>query len=103
MRIHYRKIGGLHFIRFGRYQLSACRLRAPRDFASQPRASRASHASLDSTKSPRVMQRVTRFLQSDSMREARTVEGVLMRVMILPVILIWSVTLIEAADRFSLF
>lgn len=106
MRISYRKIGGLHFVKLGtRYQLSICRLR-----------SHSIHSidALDST--PRVTrdfdprdlhqrasERVTRFLASPFMKEAREVEGVLMGIICLPVIFIWSVTLIELADRMNWF
>jgi hypothetical protein len=116
MRINYRKIGGLHFIKLGtRYQLSFCRLRnkSPRYiqtrddewFYAEDIESR--HAmrldSLDPSMIERARVRYTRFLSSPAMREAREVEGVLMGIICLPVIFIWSVTLVELADRMNWF
>lgn len=153
--LNYRKIGGLHFIRIGRYQVSLCRLRAtqptrytqaandewhlasdlePRHHNRQlgfiTRVQHSIHSiisrlapitqsyddghaldRLDSSATrldpipanARIDARVTRFLQSPQMREAREIESVLLGFVALPVVLIWSVMLIELADRMKWF
>lgn len=137
MRITYRKIGGLHFIRIGRYQLSVCRLRAapatrytqaandewfpsadiePRHHNRQQgfitRVQHSIHnlisnlahwSSLDPDPLDPIDIRVTRFLSSPAMREAREIESLILGVVALPVVLIWSVMLIEFADRMKWF
>lgn len=126
MRITIKKIGGLTFINLNnRYQISYCRLRAkstryittrddewfhhldiePRHVMHSIPALDTRNAldTLDSNISARALLRVTRFMQSKTMREAKQIESVLMGFVVIPVVMIWSVLLVELADRFNLF